>query len=181
VPVVAGKSVLTLQVYLRREFGDEAYERLLDELPNDEAAPMRGIVLPVNWYPTAPYVRAIEIAHARLGDGDFADRFGAFAAEYQINMFQKFILRFASPTFFLDRAGRLWHRFHDTGEWEIEGGDKRMTGTLRNFAAVSAIYCRVLVAWIHRASQLTGTVGETVHSKCRARGDDACVFAGSWR
>jgi hypothetical protein len=178
---VAGKSVLSLQMYMQRTYGGEAYERLLDGLPNDEAAPLRGIILPVNWYPTTPYVRAIEIAHATHGDDDFAEQFGAFAAEYQINLFQKLLLRFASPVFFLDRAGRLWDRYHDTGRWEVEGGDKRMRGTLRDFAIVSPVYCRVLVAWIHRASQLTGTVGNTEHPKCRARGDDVCIFDGAWR
>lgn len=39
---------------------------------------------------------------------------------------------------------------------------------------------RVLVAWIHRASELTGTRGQTVHPQCRARGDEACVFEGWW-
>jgi hypothetical protein len=178
---VAGKSVLTLQIYMRRMHGEDAYDRLLDALPSDEAAPLRGIILPVNWYPTVPYVRAIEVAQATLDGGDFAERFGAFAAEYQINMFQKVLLRFASPVFFLDRAGRLWDRSHDTGTWEVDGGDKRVRGTLRDFAVVSAVYCRVLVAWIHRASQLTGTVGETLHPSCRARGDDACVFDGAWK
>jgi hypothetical protein len=178
---VAGTSVLSLQKYLARAHGDGAYDRVLDELPPADAAPIRGIVLPVNWYPTEPYVRAIEIAHDVFGDVELAERFGAFAAEYQINAFQKVLLRFASPIFFLDRAGRLWHRYHDTGEWEVVGGDKNMRGTLRGFAIVSAVYCRVLVAWIHRASQLTGTVGETTHPWCRARGDEACVFAGTWK
>jgi len=177
---VAGSSLLSLQVFLRKAYGDDLYTRALDMLPGDEAEPLRGIVLPVNWYPTPAYIQMIKAACKLSGDGEFLERYGAFAADYQINAFRKFILRFASPVFFLDRAGRMWNRSHDTGVWEIEGGDRRMRGTLREFAVVDADYCEVLVAWIHRASQLTGTRGNTTHPACRARGAEACVFEGRW-
>jgi hypothetical protein len=177
---VSGASVLSLQVFLGRTYGLGTYERVLDRLPPEEATPMRGILLPVNWYATHPYIRALHVARDLTADDDFFERFGAFAAEYQINAFRRVILRFASPAFFLDRAGRLWARSHDTGSWEVEGGHKRVRGTLRDFAVVDPDYCKVLVAWIHRASQLTGTRGQTVHPACRARGDEACVFEGWW-
>lgn len=180
VPKVGGASVLSLQVFLRKTYGEDVYDRALDRLPPEEAAPMRGIILPVNWYPTEAYIRALHVAHRLTGDEEFFERFGAFAADYQINAFRRVLLRFASPVFFLDRAGRLWARSHDTGTWEVEGGNKRVRGTLRDFAVVDVDYCRVLVAWIHRASEMTGTRGETVHPECRARGDDACVFDGRW-
>ena len=173
---VAGSSVLSLQLFVQRTYGENVYERALDTLPTDVADELRTIVLPVNWYSTTSYIRALKAAHASTGDDAFLERYGAFAADYQINAFRRFILRFRSPSFFLDRAGRMWRRTHDSGEWEVEGGDR----TLRNFAIVDPDYCRVLVAWIHRASQLTGTRGHTVHSACRARGADACVFEGRW-
>jgi hypothetical protein len=176
----SGASVLSLQVFTRKTYGEGVYERALGRLGQEEAAPIGGIVLPVNWYPTSAYVHALHACHELTGDPEFFERYGAFAADFQITAFRKFILRFASPVFFLDRAGRLWARSHDTGTWEVEGGDRRVRGTLRDFAVVDAAYCRVLVAWIHRASQLTGTRGHTVHNTCRARGDDACVFEGWW-
>lgn len=177
---VSGSSVLTLQVFLRRTYGNNTYEHAVERIPSDKASAFEGIVLPVNWYPTEAYLAILHAAQEVTGDIDFYERFGAFAADYQINAFHKLLLRFTSPVFFLDRAGRIWSRSHDTGRWEIEGGDRRMRGTLRDFAIVDGDYCRVLVAWIHRASQLTGTRGQTVHRACRARGAEACVFEGWW-
>ncbi|HEY3822755.1 MAG TPA: hypothetical protein VGL81_36575 [Polyangiaceae bacterium] len=177
---VAGSSLLSFQRFLRETYGEGVYERALDALPAEDAAPMRGILLPIHWYATHPYIRALHAAHALTGDASFFEKFGVFAADYQITFFRKFILRFATPVFFLDRTARIWARTHDTGTWEVEGGTKRVRGTLRDFAVVDADYCRVLVAWVHRASQLTGTRGETVHLACRARGDAACVFEGWW-
>lgn len=179
-PYVAGTSVLSLQVFLGKTYGEHVYEQALDRLDADDAAPMRGIVMPVNWYATHPYIRALHAARDVTQDTAFWGKFGAFAADYQINAFRKVLLRFTSPAYFLDRAGRLWARSHDTGTWEVEGGAKRVRGTLRDFAVVDADYCRVLVAWIHRASQLTGTRGHTQHPACRALGDVACVFEGWW-
>jgi len=178
---VSGSSVLTLQVFLMRTYGASMFERCLWRIRAEDAERFAGIVLPVNWYPTQSYLAVLHAAQKLTGDVDFYERFGAFAADYQINAFHKLLLRFTSPIFFLDRAGRIWSRSHDTGSWEIEGGNKRVKGTLRDFAIVDADYCRVLVAWIHRASQITGTRGQTVHRACRARGDQACVFEGWWQ
>ena len=99
----------------------------------------------------------------------------------EINAFQKFVLRFTSPTFFLERAGRMWRRFHDTGQWKVEGSTTKMRGELRDFAVVDADYCRVLTAWIHRAGEIAGARGEVTHPECRARGAEADVFSGWWR
>jgi hypothetical protein len=181
VPSVAGSSLLSLQLFLRRTYEGDLYSRTLERMSPADAEPMRGIVLPVNWYPVQPYMLALRVARELSGDDAFLERYGAFAAEYQITSFRRFILRFASPVFFLDRAGRMWDRSHDTGRWQIEGGDLWMRGTLRDFAIVDADYCRVLVAWIHRASQMTGTRGTTTHPACRAGGAEACVFEGKWK
>jgi len=180
VPSVAGSSLLSLQLFLKKSYGEDVYARAIERLSPADADSVRGIVLPVNWYPAQAYMLLLRTARQLSGDDAFLERYGAFAADYQINMFRRFILRFASPVFFLDRAGRMWDRSHDTGRWQIEGGDRSMRGTLRDFAIVDADYCRVLVAWIHRASQLTGTRGKTTHPACRAKGAEACVFEGSW-
>ena len=177
---VAGGSLLSLRTHVTRTYGDDAFDRVLAEMSPEMADPLRGIVLPIHWYPTASFVRAIEVA-ARIFDPDaFYESYGAFAAEFEINAFQKIVLRFTSPLFLVERAGRIWNRFHDTGAWQVEGSRNHLSGTLRDFAIVNANYCRVLAAWILRACQLTGARGTIAHSACRARGDEACVFEGTW-
>src|SRR5579871_3956350 len=105
---VAGTSVMSLQLFLAKSYGDDVYPRALAELKDEDAAALRGIILPVNWYPTDAYLRALHASHALVGKEDFWEKFGAFAADYQISAFRKFVLRFTSPTFFLDHASRLW-------------------------------------------------------------------------
>jgi hypothetical protein len=177
---IAGGSLLALRAFLEENYGGRAYQQALGAIPADLAEPLRDIVLPVNWYPTDAFLGMLHAAQRLWTDPAIFDRYGAFAAEYEINLFQKALLRFTSPTYFLERAGRVWHRFHDSGEWLVEGGDKRLRGTLRNFDVIDADYCRVLTSWIRRAGELTGVRGDVVHPECRARGAQACVFTGWW-
>jgi hypothetical protein len=167
-------------MFLEEGYGAGTFERLVDRVPPEQAEALRGIVLPVNWYPLDAFLGVLHAAEAETGEADLWERYGAFAAEFEITAFQRFVLRFTSPMFFLERAGRMWHRFHDSGEWQVEGGDKHLRGALSGFAVVDEKYCRVLTAWIQHASQMTGVHGEVHHPECRARGASACVFAGWW-
>jgi hypothetical protein len=181
VPKISGGSVLALRTFLEQRYGDGAFSRAVDCLPGDAAAAFRGIILPVNWYPVHAFVEVLHAAHATWREDDFYDRYGGFAAEYEIAAFQRTLLRFTTPAFLMDRAGRLWHRFHDSGEWDVEGAGNRLRGTLRGFAVVDAGYCRVVAAWIKRAGEMTGARGEIAHPACRARGAEAEVFEGWWK
>jgi hypothetical protein len=177
---VSGGSVLCLRTFLERTYGEQAFERVLADLPPPEANELRGIVLPVNWYPAQAFVGALFKAHDVFGEDDVFERYGAFAAEFEINAFQKILLRYTTPMYLIDRASRLWHRFHDTGEWRVEAGKNRIRGTLRGFAVVDSRYCRVIVAWLRRAGEMTGARGDVLHPECRSRGAPACVFTGWW-
>jgi hypothetical protein len=177
---IAGGAVLSLREFLERNHGAGSFARALDELEPGDAEPLRSIILPVNWYPMPSFVGALHAASRLSGDPAFYDRYGTFAAEYEIASFQRLILRFSTPAFFMDRAGRLWNRFHDSGEWQVEGGGKRLRGTLRDFTLVDPRYCRVLAAWIKRAGEMTGSHGDVAHPECRALGGEVEVFEGWW-
>jgi hypothetical protein len=177
----SGAAVMALQTYLTKNFGEKAFETVLMRMKHEDAAPLRGIILPLSWYPTLSFVRALETAHANFGQNDFYEKYGYAAAEFEITTFQKLLLKLTSPGFLLGRAGKVWNRYHDTGAWEIHGSGKQVEAYLRDFGVVSAGYCRMLTEWMRRAGQLTGSKGGNVeHPQCRARGDDACLFKAWW-
>ena len=177
----SGAALLSFQVFLEREHGDAAYETVLGHLPPELADPLRGIILPIEWYPTDAFVRAIEVAHQQFGQNDLYERYGEFAAEFEITTFQKLLLRLTNPGQMLHRASKAWHRFHQSGEWTTSTMGKTMRGELRGFAVISEGYCRVLRSWILQAGRLTGAEGEVDHPECRAKGADVCVFSGWWK
>jgi hypothetical protein len=177
----SGAAVLSFQVFLERAHGEEAYENVIGQLPLALSGPMHGIILPAQWYPTAAFVRAIEVAHQQFGENDLYERYGEFAAEFEITTFQKLLLRFTNPGQMLHRASQSWRRFHQSGEWTTSTMGKTMRGELRGFSEVSEGYCRVLRTWILQAGRLTGAEGEVDHAECRAKGADVCVFSGWWK
>jgi hypothetical protein len=176
---VAGSSLLALRGFVIERLGQDTYGQLLSELAPHLSESLGGIVLPLNWYPTDSYLAVLHAAATRIGPG-FFEEFGQFSAEFEITMFQRFMLRFTSPAAFVEHAGRLWPRFHDSGQWEVESAERRIRGTLRDFAVVDGAFCRVLTAWIRHAGRMSASRFELRHPECRARGAGACVFTGSW-
>lgn len=171
---------MSLRAFLERTYGEGAFLRLVDQLPQGEGAPFRDIILPLSWYSVHSFMKLTHLARETWHEDDFYDRYGLFAAHYEISAFQRVLLRFTSPTYMLDRAGRIWRRFHDTGEWQVEGAHKSMRGTLRGFVVVDPGYCRILRAWIQRAAEMTGVRGLVSHTACRAEGAPCEVFEGTW-
>jgi hypothetical protein len=179
-PHLAGSSVLALRGFLDERLGERGFDRVLQRLPPHLSEPVAGILLPVNWYPTESYMAVLHAAAPLCGPA-FYDEFGEFAADYEISTFQRILLRFTSPAAFVEHAGRLWPRFHDTGSWTVESiGKQQIRGTLRDFAVVDAGFCRVMTAWIRRAGRISAPRFEMRHLECRARGATACVFTGAW-
>src|SRR5579884_3244181 len=159
----------------------DAFEEVLKYMRPDLAAPLRGILMPTAWYPTELFVTAIGAARRLYGKEDFYELYGRAAAEYEIGVFFRLLARLTSPAYLLGRAGKVWRRFHDTGEWIMEGHGNEVRAVLADFGVVDAGYCQVLVGWIRRAGQLTGSKGGDVqHPQCRARGAKACLFTGWW-
>jgi len=91
-------------------------------------------------------------------------------------------MRIASPGFILDRAMKLWGRFHDSGTWQVERTHTRAVGTLGRWGHLDALLCAELTGCIAgMSSHGHGKDVQVTHPKCRAHGASACVFVGTWR
>jgi hypothetical protein len=178
---ISGKSVLGLQHYLTRHHGEGAFDRVLLRLPDAERAAFSGIILPTQWYPTSTIITAMEIGRDLFGPTDFFERCGEESARYAINSFYRFLLRFKTPHWILQRSTGMWRQFHSTGLWEMQMTENSFEGELKDFA-LPGTYCRVLVGWIRGAGRLTGARNaEVTHPWCRNRGSPRCLFVARWR
>jgi hypothetical protein len=176
-----GTALLSLQDFLEKEHGPGAFGKVLDRMSRRHAEPLAGILLPVEWYPTECLVAALDAAHKLFGPEDFHERYGMSAADYQLNHFYRFLLRFTSPGWMFDRGTRIWHTSQTSGTWQVERSERAMRGTLSAFGVINANYCRVIVGFIRRAAQITGAPEARVdHPRCRALGSPACDFVLQW-
>jgi hypothetical protein len=184
-PRVRGTALLSNREFLTKRFGPEAFERVVATLPKQHADVVRVIPLAHEWYPGDAMV-ALLLACARVFSPDQPDAFyeslGSYNAEYDLNFIHRFLLRFTSPIWMMERGAKLWSDYHNTGEWTIEQGPTphSLVGTLRDFA-LSGPVCRTVVGFVRRAGQMTGAKNMRVeHRKCCATGAKVCVFEGGW-
>ena len=181
-PATASIAFSTLQKFCEHQAGAGSFEKVREALLEQRGVQLDRAFAPDAWYPTEVFLAAVDLGRDILGPANFYELYGEFGAVHEVNVLFRWVLRFTSPTFFLQRGAAMWGRFHDTGSWTIESSPKLLRGTLHDFGIVHAGYCRVVQAWMKRASLMTGARDVAVtHPSCRANGAEACVFEGSWR
>jgi hypothetical protein len=167
--------------YILEQHGETGWERVRDTMREQH-----GIVLPPEfetgtWLPTLWFTKTLNVGRDLFGPADFHERFGSAAAEYEVSWMHRIALRFSSPLWLLQHGAAYWKRAHTTGHWTVEGRKGWVRGELHDFGVVDAGYCDSLRTWILRACLMTGASRTFVAERqCRARGDDVCVFEGTW-
>jgi hypothetical protein len=171
------------RMFTEREFGPTAVERVLAELSEADRAVLTSIQA-IGWYPVGPVLRYHRSLDQAFGKGDLAlcVRAGRFSAGWSLNTVLKVFLRFKSPTWLIDRATRVWDRYHDTGRWVVTApSQNKFIGELHEFAVRDEGFCARLRGWLAGAVELTGGMNATViETKCACRGQDRCVFTVTW-
>ena len=182
-PLIRGTAMMANRAFLEREFGAQAFEQVLRGMPAEHYQSLAGIPIAHEWYPLRAMMAFINEASRVFSCRYYHERIGAFQAEYDLNFVHRFLLKFTSPLWVIDRGGRVWRDYFNSGHWEIVKGEKprTLTGTLHDFAFVDGNHCRIINAFLERIGQLTGaSATRVVHTKCRAAGAPACIFEGKW-
>ena len=183
---VRGTALLANRDFLKKNYGADAFERVLESLPRQHAETLGSIALAHDWLPAEAMVASL-VASAKLFSPDDPDSFyeqvGAYGADYDLTFIHRFLLKFTSPIWIMERGAKLWREYHNSGDWKIEHGPTAhsLVGTLSDFAVVAGPMCRTVVGFVRRAGQLTGAKNMRVeHRRCRSAGAPACVFEGQW-
>lgn len=58
-PRLKGSAYLSTLAFLDAEFGADAKERVLARLSDEDRALVGGLLLPIGWYPLAPFPRLL--------------------------------------------------------------------------------------------------------------------------
>ncbi|HJZ85718.1 MAG TPA: hypothetical protein VKN99_11140 [Polyangia bacterium] len=179
-----GTLYVSVRMFTERQFGRDAVERCLAQLSRDDRDLLSSIV-PVGWYPLEPILRFHRAVDKTFGRGDLAlcRDVGRFSAEWQLNSFHKFLLRFKTPEWFFAKGISVWRQYHDTGRWEWAKQEPgHIVGRLFDFSVTDAAFCMREQGWFWRAAELTGGVHVVVDERrCRTRGDEFCEYEGRWQ
>jgi hypothetical protein len=170
--------------FVEARFGARQWVDLLAAMSPDDAAALRSVVATA-WYDVNLVMRLFRRMVDDLGAGDdaFIAVFARYQAERDLKVTYRLFFRMANPALVLEKAMSYWDRFHDRGRWVIERPSPTSAlGTLEDFPIDDPLFCRHLTAYITRMFELVGARKvHTEHTKCRLVGNDACVFAASWR
>jgi V4R domain len=171
------------RMFTERQFGADGVAKVLAQLSPEDRLILSNVQA-IGWYPVEPVLRYHHALDRTFGKGDFAlcTAAGKFSATWSMNTVLKVFLRFKSPTWLIDKATRVWGRYHDTGRWEVASpAPHRLVGTLSEYAVKDVAFCARLRGWLQGAVEATGGVNASItETRCACRGHESCVFLLSW-
>lgn len=184
-PQLKGSAYLSTLAFIESQFGAPAKERVLARLEPDDQKMLTGMVLPIQWYPLAPFPRLLRAMDAELGRGDLSlvvER-GTWAALQDMRTVHKVLLKFVTPQWVVEKGMKLWPNFHTSGRWESKkDGEHGARALLHDLGIADEAMCATFRGWILGLLQLAGTKRASVeHPDCRGRGAATCLFVVSWK
>ena len=131
-----GTVFVSTRMFTEERFGPEAVLKVLATLPAKDRESLEQTTT-VGWYPVGPVLafhHALDELYGR-GDLSLCVDVGRFSAGWAVNTILKFLLRFRSPHWIVEKSGSLWSHYHDSGRWEFDPPeDKKLCGRLHDFA-----------------------------------------------
>lgn len=182
---VKGAVLLSRKAFVRSEFGDDAWDRVLQKLSEASRVELQGIVLSSSWYPFTVNEELDQAIVDVVGGGNVSifKKIGARSAEENLSGPHRGFLTPGDPQGFLAQTDRIYRFYYDTGyrEYKATGPD---SGIMITYEAetFSTNDCLTVIGWYEKALQMCGAkkVFMTEES-CRARGNPNCRYRLRWQ
>ena len=182
---IKGVVLRAREEFVRDHFGDDAWQRVLDELPKEDRELLQENLLAARWYPFGIGERVDKAIVDTLGNGSnriFED-IGAKSAERNLTMEHRTFLTPGDPQAFLKKAGIIYKFYYDTGYREYEETGPT-SGVLTTYEAetYSVPDCLTVIGWYRKALKMCGaTEIRIVEEECRAKGGACCRYRLEWQ
>jgi hypothetical protein len=175
---------LSTFAFMEHRFGGHAKEAVLKRLGDADRELLSGILLPIAWYPLAPFGRLLRAMDGELGRGDFllVTERGEWTATRDLHTLRRAFLKLVTIPWIITKGASLWPQFHDTGRWEVrQMGSEHAVAELWDLGVVDEAICASIKGWVQGLAKLAGPRRvEVRHANCRAKGDQACVYEVRW-
>lgn len=181
---IKGSAVKSIPDFLKK-FHPEKFNEWLNSLPDDSRQIFEGPVLSSNWYSLR---EAAIVPTEVLGRMLFNDEVkgawqcGRFSAESALTGIYKFFIKAASPSFIVDRAGRVFSTYYQPCKMDVVGkGEDWVKLQITDFDESSRLIEHRIGGWIERAIEIHGVSFVTVEiNKSVANGDPCTEFMVKW-
>jgi len=179
-------SVLITRLNMLRQHGGQArVEEVLKRLPEADRLALRGMILPIAWYPLEMNLRLDAAIADVLSPEDRARAFremGRASAEDNLKGAHHVFLRAGEPHYLLSQAQQIYRFYYAVGHRAYEKTGPQ-SATVRTFdaEAVTEADCLTIIGWHERAVEMSGGRNVRIkHALCRATGAPHCEYELSW-
>ncbi len=181
---VKGIEILALLRNLKKEFGEQGFATVLNQLPEQEREILAGTISPTKWYETEHHFHLMSAIHTVFGGPDYRviQEFGRKNAAAMFNGVFRIFLSFISPQALLRNAAKFRRQVNSTGTLVvIESREGYARGRIIDFLVPGKIYCIFTAAYFERFFELCGAKNVKVtETKCFCRGDEYCEYEITW-
>jgi uncharacterized protein (TIGR02265 family) len=165
--------------------GPDTWNRVLASLPDDVRESLKDIVVE-NWYPVSTLDLVDRAIADQIGDGDeeeeVFDKLGEFSATSALSGPYSSLVN-QDVHSFLTQSALIHHAYQDFGTASYEPlSETSGVLTIQYDIAPPPSFCASGSSYFRHAVELCGARSARVtHTRCRARGDDACEFYFTWQ
>jgi hypothetical protein len=181
---IKGSAVKSISDFLKK-FHPEKFPIWLKSLPEDSRKIFENPVLSSNWYSLKDAaIVPTEVLGRMLYNDEVkgAWQCGRYSAESALTGIYKFFIKAASPSYIVDRAGRVFSTYYQPCRMEVvEKGNDWVKLQIRDFDESSRLIEHRIGGWIERAIEIHGVSFVTVDiNKSAANGDPCTEYTVKW-
>jgi hypothetical protein len=183
---VRGRTIIPVRAFLKENFGDVGWRRVLAELPGTQRAVLDGLMLQDSWYDRAMHSALLEVALRVLGGADptlLGRRIGARIARHHDKLYLRPLLKLGGPRIVVRRAAALYRDYYQGGEMSVVE-EREAGGVLRiDDPSAPRLFCdATLPGFAEELIRLAGQEPVFVRQiACRFAGAAFCELDIEWR
>ena len=181
---IKGNVLAARVAYVKEHFGEAGLESVLQNLPADDQAVLRGLITNVGWYAFEIGKRLDQAIVRILGKGDLRifEEIGAASAKKNLTTVHTLFLDKGNPQGFMSRAHVIYRSYYDKGRRQyVATGSTSGVMTTYDAETFSSFDCMTIIGWYKEALSMCGATDVVmVEEVCRAKGGECCRYRVSW-
>ncbi len=175
---VRGNILRARVAFVHERFGKEAWQSVLEVLPEADRKILTGIIGHGSWYPFEVSVRLDEAIVRVVGHGQTRvfEELGRTSAKENLSTVHARFLEPPDPQEFLKKTPQIYQFYYDVGHRTYEStGPHSGVLTTHDAETFSAPDCATVIGWHKQALEMCGARDVKItETECRARGDAHC-------
>ncbi|MCP4899457.1 MAG: hypothetical protein GY906_21030, partial [bacterium] len=181
---VKGNQIRSRLALVREKYGEDALERVLSELSEDDQAVLRGITTNSSWYDFWLAARLDEAIIGTLEEGNvnLFEELGRSSARVNLRGVHKRFIDPPEPLAFMRKVSFIYSFHYDSGhrDWEETSSTSGFMVT-REAETFSVGDCMTNIGYFKQALEMCGARKvEIIEEECRAREGHVCRFRVRW-